>query len=115
VTTYRESDRAIGARWFRISLHASIHQPRQDEPSAASFDQSPSFQQGGDSRAAHGPANKHGLGLFEGYGELPADIKREIAHACMQMVLAVNKEMIRLYWRIGRLIIARQRDEGWGA
>jgi predicted nuclease of restriction endonuclease-like (RecB) superfamily len=29
--------------------------------------------------------------------------------------MAVNTEMIRLYWRIGRRILDRQRDEGWGA
>jgi hypothetical protein len=29
--------------------------------------------------------------------------------------LAVNSELVRLYWDIGRMIDARQRLEGWGA
>ncbi len=29
-------------------------------------------------------------------------------------VLAVNQELIGLYWRIGREILTRQQDEGWG-
>lgn len=31
------------------------------------------------------------------------------------MVLAVNSELVRLYWDIGRIIDERQRREGWGA
>jgi len=29
-------------------------------------------------------------------------------------VLAVNAELVRLYWDIGRLIAQRQQQEGWG-
>ena len=30
-------------------------------------------------------------------------------------VLAVNAELVRLYWDIGRLIAGRQQQEGWGS
>lgn len=30
-------------------------------------------------------------------------------------MLAVNAELIRLYWEIGEVIDRRQRDQGWGS
>jgi len=33
----------------------------------------------------------------------------------MRAVLAVNAELVRLYWDIGRIIDARQQQEGWRA
>ncbi|MCO6007583.1 PDDEXK nuclease domain-containing protein [Actinoallomurus purpureus] len=51
----------------------------------------------------------------DGYLDLLDDIKREITTARLRTALAVNAEMIELYWRIGRLILDRQRDKGWGA
>jgi len=29
--------------------------------------------------------------------------------------LAANRELVALYWDLGRLILERQRREGWGA
>jgi predicted nuclease of restriction endonuclease-like (RecB) superfamily len=49
------------------------------------------------------------------YGTLLADIKIRIRHAQNRAALAVNAELVRLYWDIGRLILARQQQEGWGA
>ncbi|HWB12773.1 MAG TPA: PDDEXK nuclease domain-containing protein [Pirellulales bacterium] len=53
---------------------------------------------------------------------LPADfprllneIKDRIQHAQTRAVLAVNSELVHLYWDIGRIIDARQQREGWGA
>ncbi|HEX6467472.1 MAG TPA: PDDEXK nuclease domain-containing protein [Streptosporangiaceae bacterium] len=51
----------------------------------------------------------------DGYLDLLDDVKREITGARLRTALAVNTEMIALYWRIGRLIVDRQADEGWGA
>ncbi|NLW87471.1 MAG: DUF1016 domain-containing protein [Planctomycetes bacterium] len=45
---------------------------------------------------------------------LLADIKSRIQAAQTRAVLAVNAELVRLYWDIGR-IIHDQRREGWGA
>jgi predicted nuclease of restriction endonuclease-like (RecB) superfamily len=49
------------------------------------------------------------------YGPLLAEIKTRVQHAQARAVLAVNAELIRLYWEIGALIDQRQRQEGWGA
>jgi len=49
------------------------------------------------------------------YAGLLTDIKLRIRHAQTRAVLAVNAELIHLYWEIGALIDARQRQEGWGA
>lgn len=49
------------------------------------------------------------------YAALLADIKQRVRHAQTRAVLAVNAEMIRLYWEIGALIAGRQKNEGWGA
>ncbi|EKO3580494.1 DUF1016 family protein [Vibrio metschnikovii] len=50
-----------------------------------------------------------------GYTGLLTDIKQRVRHAQTRAVLAVNAELIRLYWEIGELINSRQQQEGWGA
>ena len=49
------------------------------------------------------------------YANLLAEIKRRIQSAQMRAVLAVNGELIRLYWQVGQLLHERQAAEGWGA
>lgn len=49
------------------------------------------------------------------FAALLADVKGRIQAAQMRAVLAVNAELVRLYWDIGQLIEGRQRREGWGA
>ena len=49
------------------------------------------------------------------FGNLLADVKNRIQSAQVRAVLAVNTELVRLYWDIGRVIGERQRAEGWGA
>ena len=49
------------------------------------------------------------------YSGLLAEIKTRIQTAQTRAVLAVNAELIRLYWQIGQLLDARQQSEGWGA
>ncbi|HEY5342756.1 MAG TPA: PDDEXK nuclease domain-containing protein [Solirubrobacteraceae bacterium] len=49
------------------------------------------------------------------YAELLERLKREIGAARTRAALAVNEELIGLYWRIGREILQRRRQEGWGA
>lgn len=53
--------------------------------------------------------------LPDGYGELLEQLKREIGAARTRAALAVNTELIGLYWRIGREIVGREGREGWGA
>lgn len=50
-----------------------------------------------------------------GYAGLLSDIKQRVCHAQTRAVLAVNAELIRLYWEIGALIDSRQKKQGWGA
>jgi predicted nuclease of restriction endonuclease-like (RecB) superfamily len=49
------------------------------------------------------------------YPEFLAEVKARIAAARTRAVLAVNSELIKLYWEIGHEILDRERREGWGA
>ncbi len=50
-----------------------------------------------------------------GYAALLKDIKERVRTAQVRAALAVSRELILLYWSIGRDILARQKTEGWGA
>ena len=49
------------------------------------------------------------------YDALLRDIKERIETARIRAALAVNGELVKLYWSIGRGILARQKEQGWGA
>jgi len=49
------------------------------------------------------------------FAALLAEVKGRIQAAQTRAVFAVNTELVRLYWDIGRIIVERQRREGWGA
>ncbi len=51
----------------------------------------------------------------DGYAHLLAELKERIRTARLKAAVAVNQELILLYWSIGRDILARQTAEGWGA
>jgi predicted nuclease of restriction endonuclease-like (RecB) superfamily len=55
-----------------------------------------------------------GAAELAGYGELLEELKSRIRAAQVRAALAVNREMITLYWDIGRAITQRQDREGWG-
>lgn len=50
-----------------------------------------------------------------GYDGLLHDLKVRVQQAQVRAVLSVNRELILLYWQIGREILDRQRAQGWGA
>ena len=50
-----------------------------------------------------------------GYADWLADLKGRIHTAQQRATLAVNCELVLLYWQIGRDILARQASQGWGA
>ena len=50
-----------------------------------------------------------------GYADWLADLKGRIHSAQQRATLAVNRELVLLYWQIGRDILARQAEAGWGA
>lgn len=49
------------------------------------------------------------------YRDLLTGIKSRVRTAQHKAALSANAEMIRMYWDIGRMIHARQQQEGWGA
>jgi predicted nuclease of restriction endonuclease-like (RecB) superfamily len=53
-------------------------------------------------------------GVLDDYPALLRDIKARIQGAQVRAALAANRELLLLYWDIGRLIAARQAREGWG-
>ncbi|MEP0873876.1 DUF1016 N-terminal domain-containing protein [Trichocoleus desertorum AS-A10] len=42
-------------------------------------------------------------------------LKERIRNAQSRSALAVNRELVTLYWQIGQEILTRQREQGWGA
>jgi predicted nuclease of restriction endonuclease-like (RecB) superfamily len=49
------------------------------------------------------------------YGPWLAELKAQIHTAQQQAARSVNRELVLLYWQIGRGILDRQGREGWGA
>ena len=54
------------------------------------------------------------LGKAQDYLGLLTEIKKRIHSAQYEALKAVNRELIGLYWDIGRMIVERQNSEGWG-
>lgn len=49
-----------------------------------------------------------------GYGELLEALKTRIRGAQVRAALAANRELIELYWDVGRAIVGRQQSDEWG-
>jgi predicted nuclease of restriction endonuclease-like (RecB) superfamily len=49
------------------------------------------------------------------YDSFLQELKDRIRSAQVRAALSVNRELVALYWSIGRDILNRQKDEGWGA
>jgi predicted nuclease of restriction endonuclease-like (RecB) superfamily len=49
------------------------------------------------------------------YQDLLVRLKSQIKTAQVRAALAVNQELVLLYWRIGKEILTRQKEDGWGA
>jgi predicted nuclease of restriction endonuclease-like (RecB) superfamily len=48
------------------------------------------------------------------YQDLLTRLKSQIRTAQVRAAVAVNQELVLLYWGIGKEILTRQKDEGWG-
>ncbi len=62
--------------------------------------------------------NEHPAGLApapEGYADWLTELKSRIHTAQQRATLAVNRELVLLYWQIGQDILLRQAAQGWGA
>ena len=51
----------------------------------------------------------------DNYTNFLRSLKERIREAQIKAALSVNKELTLLYWQIGREILVRQQEEGWGA
>jgi len=62
--------------------------------------------------------NDHPIALTQppaGYADWLAELKARIHRAQQHATLAVNRELVLLYWQIGQDILTRQAAQGWGA
>ena len=50
----------------------------------------------------------------DSYAVVLTELKHRIAEGRIRTVLAANAAMVMLYWDIGRIILQRQEQEGWG-
>ncbi|MFO0966333.1 MAG: PDDEXK nuclease domain-containing protein [Gemmataceae bacterium] len=55
-----------------------------------------------------------GAGLPEDYGAFLESLKGRVRQAQTKAMLSVNRELIQLYWDIGRQIVHQQEKAGWG-
>ncbi len=82
--------------------------PRKEPAKASAKRVSPAMSQ-----MAGAPASPTHVPL--GYPEWLADLKARIHAAQQRAALAVNRELLTLYWQLGRDILERQQRHGWGA
>ena len=55
------------------------------------------------------------LSIPEDYYDFLGELKGRILQAQVRAVISVNRELVLLYWQIGRDILNRQQQRGWGA
>jgi predicted nuclease of restriction endonuclease-like (RecB) superfamily len=55
------------------------------------------------------------LQLPDDYGALLEQLKQQVRAARLKAQRIVNTELLSLYWTIGRTILDRQQEQGWGA
>lgn len=53
--------------------------------------------------------------MSDSYLDFIEEVKKEIQKQRISVVLNANSSMICLYWNIGRAILKKQEEEGWGA
>lgn len=51
---------------------------------------------------------------LDGYDDFLRELKERVRGAQIKAALSVNRELVLLYWHIGREILARQQQQGWG-
>lgn len=53
--------------------------------------------------------------FLDNYDDFFRNLKERIRSAQIKAALAVNQELVLLYWQIGQEILQRQQEAGWGA
>jgi len=61
------------------------------------------------------PVKKGDSLLSKGYKELLKDIKDRVKSSQLKAAIAVNQELVQLYWGIGQSVLKKQEEEGWGS
>src|SRR5882757_5119106 len=54
-------------------------------------------------------------GIPGGYSQFIKSLKERIRSAQLRASLAVNRELIQLYWETGKDVVHRQEKDGWGS
>lgn len=63
------------------------------------------------------PARMEESELFSNkeYSSTLAQLKKTIQECQLRTITAANKELVRLYWTVGKTIVERQENSGWGS
>jgi hypothetical protein len=61
------------------------------------------------------PEVKNSEVLTAGYFQFITSLKEKIRSAQIKGTIAVNRELIKLYWEIGKDVDEKQEREGWGS
>jgi len=61
-----------------------------------------------------GQARKPSAALPVGYANLLTDLKARVRAAQLRAAVSVNRELILLYWDIGKIIVEAQTTKGYG-
>lgn len=65
--------------------------------------------------SARKPVPAKDAAQVKGYAEFLGMLKQRIQSAQFRAAMAVNEELLALYWDLGREIVERQEREGWGS
>jgi len=71
--------------------------------------------QGSEEKNVFFPASVPKTELSESYFSFLLEIKSKIKSTRVRTLLKANSEIIILYWEIGKSILEKQKNEGWGA
>lgn len=58
---------------------------------------------------------EHALFSDKEYTLTLAELKKKIQECQLRAITAANKELVRLYWVVGKAIVERQENSGWGS
>ena len=61
-----------------------------------------------------GQDGKSAAALPAGYATLLTDLKARVRAAQLRAAVSVNRELILLYWDIGKIIVESQKTKGYG-
>lgn len=53
--------------------------------------------------------------VVTGYNEFLNEIKEKIRNTQLKAAIAASRELIKLYWELGKNIVEKQEKEGWGS